>query len=341
MICFTWNGFPQYAARCIGAFVANTKEKVVVVATRPQVPIEGMECFCNCTVYWVDEKEKIDTVKLLGEIPSCLFSSGWSVASFNYIAKEVKRAGGKVILQNDILFKYSLIDILKIIRFRLFIRHRYDAFFVPGEASARAMRIYGIRRQRIIQGVYAADDSLFSDGDDILSRPKKMIYVGQFCERKNVLGLSEAFCAAGGPENGWTLELYGCGPLKDALCKINPAIKVHEFLQPKDLSNVYKNARCFALASFEEPWGVVVHEAALSGCVLLLSDRVGASEDLLTLENGVLFDPCSKKSMVSAMQKVFRMDDRDLELAHDSSIQVAKKINKSKFIESIDFLLKI
>ena len=40
MICFAWDGFPQYAARCVGAFVKTTSEQVVVVGTRPDVPVE-------------------------------------------------------------------------------------------------------------------------------------------------------------------------------------------------------------------------------------------------------------------------------------------------------------
>ena len=39
MICFAWPGFPQYASRCIAAFVRKSQERVVVVATVPDVPV--------------------------------------------------------------------------------------------------------------------------------------------------------------------------------------------------------------------------------------------------------------------------------------------------------------
>jgi glycosyltransferase involved in cell wall biosynthesis len=52
-------------------------------------------------------------------------------------------------------------------------------------------------------------------------------------------------------------------------------------LDEEELAHRYVNADIFALLSWHEPWGVVVNEAAASGLPLVLSDRVGASRDLL------------------------------------------------------------
>lgn len=339
MICFTWNGFPQYAARCIGAFVASAKDKVVVVATKPDIPITGMEQFCNCPVYWIGENDKVNVKELLGEIPTHLFSSGWSVGAFNHIAKEVKKSGGKVILQNDITFNFSLRDILKAIRFRLFFRRKYDAYFVPGMASKRAMNIYGVKSDRVIGGVYAADNALFGDGEKNSNRDKKIVYVGRFDSRKNVLRLCEAFLKSLGPENGWTLELYGCGEEECFLPRNHSKIKVNGFLQPEEIAKIYRTSRCFVLPSLEEPWGVVVHEAALSGCVLLLSNRVSAAEDLLNKKNGMTFNPKSTASIVSAFKKLYLMDDNALNIAHDNSLLQAQKFSKENFVSSVKVLL--
>jgi glycosyltransferase involved in cell wall biosynthesis len=48
-----------------------------------------------------------------------------------------------------------------------------------------------------------------------------------------------------------------------------------------ELAQRYVDADVFALLSRHEPWGVVVNEAAASGLPLVLSDRVGAANDLL------------------------------------------------------------
>jgi glycosyltransferase involved in cell wall biosynthesis len=52
-------------------------------------------------------------------------------------------------------------------------------------------------------------------------------------------------------------------------------------LREEQLAQRYVEADVFALLSRHEPWGVVVNEAAASALPLVLSDRVGASRDLL------------------------------------------------------------
>lgn len=341
MIVFAWNGFPQYAARCIWAFVRQTKEPVVVIGTTPDVPIKGMEALAGCPVHWIKRDEAPDVKKLLGEIPSRLIVSGWGIPAFNHIADVVRASNGKVIAMNDANYRFSFNECLKALRFRLFLRRKFDAFFVPGKAGFDLMQFYGVPANKIVTGMYAADDTLFTDGGDLTKRPKKMIYVGRFCERKNVRGLCKAFIAAGGPEKGWTLDLYGCGEQKDLLPKDNPVICVHDFLQPEQLADIYREARCFVLPSFEEHWGLVVHEAALSGCVLLLSDRVGAAKDMLGEKNGFSFNPCSSESFAAAMRRVFEMDDAALERAHDVSIQMAKSKGTDSFVVGINELIHI
>ena len=71
MICFCWVQLPQYAARCIGALVRSTSEKIVVVATRPKVPIEGMDEVCQCEIHWLDDdckgKSLVEIVTAMAE----------------------------------------------------------------------------------------------------------------------------------------------------------------------------------------------------------------------------------------------------------------------------------
>ena len=41
------------------------------------------------------------------------------------------------------------------------------------------------------------------------------------------------------------------------------------------------NSKCLILPSLEENWGVVVHESSCCGCLLILSNKVGAREEFL------------------------------------------------------------
>ena len=78
MICFAWPGFPQYASRCIAAFVRKSQERVVVVATVPDVPVRGMEKIVGCPVVWVASDEYDNLLTRIGGIPRVLFCGGWA-----------------------------------------------------------------------------------------------------------------------------------------------------------------------------------------------------------------------------------------------------------------------
>ena len=317
MICFAWGGFPQYAARLVGAFAGTSSERVVVAGKKPAVPVEGMEKYTKCELKWVSPYEKVSLYDLFGEWPRVLFTTGWCWPAFNHFRDQVRAHGGKVVAMVDNNYdihglKDWIREILKAIRFRLFLRSKYDAFFVVGKSGRKLLRFWGAKDEQIFEGLYAADETLFTPGPPIAERPKKIIYVGQLCERKNVKRLVTAFESLkvrkfeGLKVDDWVLEMYGCGPLKDDLLKLSNSqtFKLSNFMQPEELAAKYREARIFILPSLEEHWGLVVHEAALSGCVLLLSNRVGAADDLLTDGvNGYSFDPFDVDDMADKMAR--------------------------------------
>ena len=339
MICFAWHGLPQYAARCIAAFMRETTEKVVVIATRPAVPIEGMERIIPGGVKWVDENGQGSLADLIGEVPRILIVSGWMSPQFNRFRDEVRRSGGAVFAMSDGNVASKARTFLRSIRFRLFLKGKYDGYFVPGLAGRKLFRAFGVPDDKIVTGMYAADDTLFHDGMPLPAREKRMIFVGRFRPIKNPLRLCEAFIRAGCAAGGWTLDLYGCGVLRARLeqfARRCPAIHVHDFLQPELLAEEYRKARVFVLPSINEPWGLVVHEAALSGCVLWLSDKIGAGMDLLTKKNGISFKPTSLKDIERALRKVMQMTNDDLSAAQLESVRVAHgTVGVSCFVEGM------
>lgn len=359
MICFIWDGFPQYAARCVGAFVKSTTEQVVVLASRPKVPIRGMEKVCGCPVHWVGFDEKRTLREILGEVPRAAIVSGWFSSLFNRWRDEVRTLGGKAVAMCDNNWiGWSFREFVKAVRFKLLFRNKYDEFFVPGASGVKLLQFYGVERAKIATGMYSADASIFNDGKPLPEREKKIIYVGQFIERKNVRRLVEAFYRSrkevdiggsnSGCADGWTLELYGSGPLKDELVNLasnlnsqlstfNSRISVNDFVQPEQLTSLYQSSQIFCLPSLWEHWGLVVHEAALSGCVLLLGNRTGAADDLLVEgKNGWAFDPFSVDDMARVMKMAMDADDAALTAMQTESLRMAKNVSLANFVRACE-----
>ena len=254
--------------------------------------------------------------------------------------------GGRVIAMVDNNFNFSFGEVIKAIRFRAFLRQKYDGFLVPGKSAKRLLMFYGVSERDIGTNLYSADSTIFANGMALSERLKRIVFVGQLCERKNVLTLLDAFVLSGIYKEGWTLSYFGSGPLRDELIsriakqKMGNSVEVNAFKQPEQLAEEYRRSCGFVLPSVEEHWGLVVHEAALSGCLLLLSDCVGAAADLATERNAILFNPTVVSSIAKAFVKMTTFDNLRLKECQYESLRLARKISIGGFVESLQSLLE-
>ena len=341
MICFAWEGFPQYAARCVGAFVKSTKERVVVFATRPSVPVLGMEEAAGCEVVWVQKGMQANIPRVLGEMPRCLISSAWCSPAFSNNWAVFRKEGRCVVGMVDNNYERTVKCFLNGIRFRLLYDSMFSGFLVPGNSGVRLLQSYGVDRDRIVKGMYRADPSLFQSIVPIEKRPRRMLFTGRLNERKNVLRMCESFLIANErmtDNNKWVLDICGTGELKDSI-PVSPYIVQHGFVQPEEIKNIYQQSRCFVLPSLSEHWGVVVHEAALSGCMLLLSNRIGAAEDFLCNSNGCAFNPFDVRDMTRAFYKIMSMPEEEIAKAGRDSERIAEGEDLSVFVDGINYCL--
>ena len=364
MICINWDGFPQYAARCVRALVkALDGEQVIVVSRRPTVPIRGMEEICGCPVVWVDENERRSISDVCGGMPRYMCVSGWFLPLYNRWRDEVRMAGGRVSCACDNNYVLDALgpeshafgiwarEQLRALRFKWYVKSKYDSFFVPGKSGRKLLRSYGVPNNMIYEGMYSADCTLFRPGPILSRRPRKILYVGQFIYRKNVVRLATSFMRAN-EKRDWALELYGTGGLRDDLLNLerqsHNTVHVHDFLQPEELAAKYREARLFCLPSLREHWGLVVHEAALSGCALLLGKYTGAAVDFLSdsaqggvslgsegFANGLQFDPYSEESLYSAIRRGMDMSEAEMANAFSESVRLGEAHGIGLFVASI------
>lgn len=339
-VAFSWNGLPQYAARLIAAAIRGLGQPCPVVGSRPAVPVRGVEEALGQPVHWVDADRPVSWAELGLAVPRVYFQSGWAYPAFNALGDEVRVAGGKVCLLMDNNWRGDFRQLLGAPWYRLCQRRKFSAILVPGKSGRRLARWYGIPDDRIWEGMYGADPALFFNGPPLAERPKRIVFVGQYIDRKQCLPLARAFAAVADRLPDWELEMYGSGP-QQGLIPAHPRVRVHGFVQPEQLGALYRSARIFALPSLTEAWGLVVHEAALSGCQLLLSDAIGARDDFAGSDNAALFRAGDVASLQSALLRLAAQDGLALIRAQSASVQLAQSHGPAVFAERAGSILNV
>ncbi len=330
-VAFSWNGLPQYAARLIRGALDRVGENCIVVGSRPSVPVLGMEEALKRPVHWLDASQATNWQALDCEVPDIFVQSGWAYPAFNSLGQEVKKRGGRVIGLSDANWRGDFRQlVLGALAFRTIHRRHFDAMIVPGRQGERLMSWLGMPADRVRSGMYGADPSVFSNGDSLPLRPKTFLFAGQFIARKNVIGLANAFTRFSRARPEWTLRLCGSGEQRDLIPR-DARIIVEDFVQPAQLAERFRQARFFVLPSLFEAWGLVVHEASLSGCALALSDCIGSADDLATPRNGVRFRAGSDDDLERALHQAADFDDLRLLEAGLESLRLAREYGPERF----------
>lgn len=334
-VAFSWNGMPQYAAREIRAAINHLGVACDVVGSKPSVPVTGMEQSLGQKIHWVDAHRSISWTALGLNIPKIFVQSGWSYPAFSALGREVKKSGGKVIGLSDANWRGDFRQkILGYVGYRQkYLRH-FDIMIVPGKQSRKLMRYFGMQDAQIIEGMCGADPNIFNGGAGLANRPKSILFVGQFISRKNVLSLCATFSRFCEMHGDWNLRLCGSGEQRQLLPQ-HPNIKIEDFVQPENLAEHYRNARFFILPSHIEAWGLVVHEAALCGCAMLLSTTIGSADDLADKSNSFLFDSKNEDTLYQALCNAAKCDADWLIQAEQTSRNLALKFGPSQFGNAI------
>ena len=99
-----------------------------------------------------------------------------------------------------------------------------------------------------------------------------------------------------------------------------PGVTMHGFLQPPQLAALMRQVSCFVLTSHIEPYGVVVHEAAVAGLPVLCTDFAGATAGLLQDSyNGWIVASGDVQRWAEAMARLAALPPARLQSMSDAS----------------------
>lgn len=338
-VAIAWQGLPPYAVACVREFARRSGRRVLLIGTAADVPFESVPGIDGVETAWVEPADGgVSWSRLAGRIPRRLCVAGWAVPAFNALARQVREAGGKVALLMDNRWRGDLRQWVAPLAFRIRHRGHFAAAFVPGASARRYATWLGLPAERVVTGLYGADPEVFLPGPPLASRPRRLLFVGRLEPRKGVRELFEAWRQVHGRLPDWELRLVGTGPL-GAAAPVLPRLSIGDFLQPAALAPEYRAARFLVLPSHEDHWGLVVHEAALSGCGLVLSRNVGARHDLASARNAIVVPPRDATGLAAGLETAARLSDAALEATGAESLALAARFGPATFAAGLDRVL--
>ena len=333
MVAIGWHQMPIYGASQIAGLKNVLGQRLTILTSGSRVSLHELETVCGSQIRLLDEDRRMSWADLGLAVPDVFIQTGWAYDYLNFLGDETRRNGGSVISMVDNSWKGNLRQFFGALVFLFRYRHWFSGIIVPGKSGQLLCRCLGQKRSCEL-GLYSCRSEIFTAGPLITDRPLRLIFVGQLITRKGIGELVRAFKAFQLKNPAWTLDIYGEGPLRPSLEHI-PGITLHNFSSEKVVAAAMRDSRALILPSHEEHWGVVVHEAACSGCALILSSVVGAALDLAGDRNAILFETKDSESLKVALLDFSTWEGRRLEQAGVQSLFLSKKFSREKFSESI------
>jgi glycosyltransferase involved in cell wall biosynthesis len=202
-----------------------------------------------------------------------------------------------------------------------------DVVIVPSNATLQLMRSLGISADRIGLAPSCVDNELWVEKSKQVDRAcvrarwgvAQDAAVVLFCAKlkpwKRPLDLLRAFARAAGA-NGY-LVFAGDGSLRRALeseavsLGIADKVRFIGFVNQSGLPEIYTASDVLVLPSESEPFGLVVNEAMLCGCPVIVSDCVGARFDLVRDgETGFVFPMGDVKALSALLEQSMQSPER-------------------------------
>ena len=274
----------------------------------------------NIILYKRSKMNSADLKKLALTLdPKILVVSGWMDTDYLKISRLFIKKDKITICALDNKWKNSLKqNLLRLFSKFGFFNFFFRYFWVSGEKQYDYVKKLNVKDRKIIFDFYSAEIGPFQKAYNNCKKikqkkyPHKFYYIGRFEKVKGIETLERAWKLLGESRKDWELNLIGNGSYLDYLKNIEN-INVFDFIQPAELIKEISNMGCFILPSYEEPWGVVVHEFSAAGIPLLLSDQIGSKNTFLIEGfNGYSFKSESIPCLVKSFKKIINSSDKEL-----------------------------
>jgi len=274
----------------------------------PDAPYDDFDLsFFKNAVYYEHKTEEELYNFALNLAPDVIIMASWNYKLYMKISRECRKKGTYVVSTFDGQWRGTPKQYLGILSSPFFLKPAIDNFFVPGDRQATFARKLGYKSPFI--GYYSANTERFKNVQPLSSSSNKFIFVGRLVSVKGIDYLISAYQKYRKQvSNPWGLVICGKGELQH-LVENQEGVEIHGFTQPAELPQRLASAKCLILPSVFEPWGLVVHEAALAGLAIISTYPTGASTYYVRDgQNGYIID-VTEESLLAAMKKISSVNE--------------------------------
>jgi glycosyltransferase involved in cell wall biosynthesis len=308
-ILLLWAPLADYSVTCMRELSKRQDVEIYLIyqPANSNAPYNNLDLsFCK-TVYLYDKKKEKQLFQFCTSLhPDLIIMSSWNYKFYMYVSKKAKQSGTFVTSTFDGQWVGTMKQRLGIILSSFFLKPCIDNFFVPGDRQAMFAKKLGYKNP--FQGYYCANSERFKQV--VTHTENKFIFIGRLVQVKGIEYLIAAYKKYRTlVKEPWGLVICGNGHLKN-ICQNQEGVELNEFVQPSELPQQLSKAKCLVLPSFFEPWGLVIHEAALAGLSIISSSAAGATTFFVRDgQNGYIINP-DEHSLLRAMILISQCDDQ-------------------------------
>jgi len=224
--------------------------------------------------------------------------------------------------------------------YRRFISKFIAGYLVNGSETEKYLERTGLTKGKVvIEGCMSADSKNLSESvlsksieEKTLIRQRLIgdkigvayLFVGQIIERKGVKQLLDAWTEHIKIHYNDSLLLVGAGEILSEYKKEYHTVEGVNFIGSIDydsISDYYATADVFILPTLEDNWSLVIPEAMACSLPVATTIYNGCYPELVTKENGFVFDSLKKESIIEALT-YFHGERIDLKAMGNRSFEI-------------------
>jgi len=294
--------------------------------------------YCD-TLIWEGAPPEDELIRAVEQFtPDVIVMASWRVPQYRRVMARFRGRALRVLFCSNI-WENKARQWLGRATHRWYLRPLFDCVLVPGDRSEWFARRLGFDADQVIRGSNTADVRVFDRGardPQQLIAARRFLFTGRLMPYKGVGVLRDAYrLYRDMVDDPWDLDVAGKGELAAELAQL-PGVRMHGFIPPEQLAQLMHETSCLVLPSFMDFFGVVVHEAATAGQVLLCSDSVGAVPYFVQDGfNGWTVATGNARALAEAMARVSTMSPERLVAMSEGSRRLATRLSPEIWAQNL------